>query len=371
MSNSKIPFLNLSAQNREVRDPLIKAFEEILDSGIYISNTNVSAFEESFNSTQKVPHTVACNSGTAALMLALQSIGVAPGDEIMVPGMTFIATIEAVVAVGATPVIIDVDSDSWNIDTEMARRKISTKTKAMIFVHLHGNPLGIIEAKNFCNENGLILVEDAAQAHLAEVDGVTVGNFGAVAAFSFYPGKNLGALGEGGCLSTTDATIYEKAMLIRNWGSREKYVHEIRGSNYRMDELQAAFLKIKLKELNKWTIRREGLAKNYDDFFDSVNIQRPSTRPCIRHTYHIYSILMDNRDDLRNYLSENSIESGIHYPSPINKMKPWIKYFANYSPTPVSEKFSRNCISLPLSDQHTENQIFKVIDVVDKFLAKN
>lgn len=371
MSDSKIPFLNVSAQNKEIRTSLLNAFEETLDSGNYISGSRVANFEKSFSTAHKVPFAVACNSGTSALMLALQAVGIQPGDEVLVPGMTFIATIEAVVAVGGVPVVVDVESKSWNLNVHFAKEKITAKTKAMIFVHLHGNPTGVADARRFCKENDLLLVEDAAQAHLAESDGKMVGSFGDVAAFSFYPGKNLGALGEGGCLTTTSSSIYEKAKLIRNWGSQRKYVHEIRGTNYRMDEIQAAFLDIKLKELNRWTIHREKLSKIYNSFFDSMNIQRPFTSEGTRHAYHIYAIKVQDRDGLRSFLSEHGIESGIHYPSAITKMEPWIEYFSQISICPVSENLSMEFLSLPLSDQHSTDDVTRVTNIVRDFFALN
>jgi dTDP-4-amino-4,6-dideoxygalactose transaminase len=371
MSDRTIPFLNISSQNKGIRDRLLQAFEEVLDSGVYISGSRVAKFEESFSNAIQVPYTVACNSGTSALMLGLQSLDIGSGDEVLVPGMTFIATIEAIVAVGATPVLVDVDSRSWNLNVDLARDKVTSKTKAMVFVHLHGNPAGVLEAKQFCVENGLLLIEDAAQAHLAEVNGSFVGSFGDVAAFSFYPGKNLGALGEGGCLTTSTSSLYEEAKLIRNWGSKQKYVHEIRGTNYRMDEIQAAFLEIKLRELDKWTQHREELSKIYNDFFDSFGIPRPFTSANIRHSFHIYSILTNDRDDLRNHLANNSIETGIHYPTAIAHMEPWKKYFSQTASTPVSERLAREFLSLPLSDQHSSEDLDRITEVIREYSTLN
>ena len=368
MSNKKIPFLNLSAQNSEIRTSLLSAFEEVLDSGVYVSSTRVAKFEQAFSSTLGVKYAVASNSGTSALILALESLGIGPGDEVIVPGMTFIATIEAVVAVGATPVLVDVNAKTWNLDIALAKEKLTTKTKVMIFVHLHGNPMGILDARQFCDDNGLFLVEDAAQAHLAAIGERLAGSFGDVAAFSFYPGKNLGALGEGGCLTTNNSSVHEKAMLIRNWGSRQKYEHEARGTNYRMDEIQGAFLEIKLRELDRWTKHRENLSIIYNDFFDEYEIQRPFTSHSNRHSFHIYAIVIDRRDDLRKYLLEQMIETGIHYPTSIAQMKPWQQYFLEASFKPVSEGLAKGFLSLPLSEQHSEDDIHKVTEAISEFL---
>jgi dTDP-4-amino-4,6-dideoxygalactose transaminase len=350
-----------------VRQELLQAFEEVLDSGVYISGPRVARFETSFAKSTGSSYAVACNSGTSALILALEAAGVKPGDEIMVPGMTFIATIEAVVAIGAVPVLIDVDPSTWNLDVELAKEKLSSKTKGMIFVHLHGNPSGILDAKSFCEENNLILIEDAAQAHLAQVGNRMVGSFGAAAAFSFYPGKNLGALGEGGCVTTNNPQFCEKAKLVRNWGSKQKYVHEMRGTNYRMDELQAAFLEIKLAELQRWTEKRRELSFIYNKLFDSMSIQRPMTTQGASHSFHIYAIVAEERDALREYLGEKSIETGIHYPDPIIKMKPWSNYFAPGASTPVSERLSESFLSLPLSDQHSVEDMTFVCESIRAF----
>lgn len=371
MSEGKVRFLDLSSQNKEVRQLLLQAFEEVLDSGVYISGPRVAQFETSFAKSTGSSYAVACNSGTSALILALEAAGVKPGDEVLLPGMTFIATIEAVVAVGGVPVLVDVDSSNWNLNVSLAKERLSSKTKAMIFVHLHGNPSGILDAKRFCDEYKLLLIEDAAQAHLAHINQKMVGSFGAAAAFSFYPGKNLGALGEGGCVTTNNSNIYEKAKLIRNWGSKQKYVHEIRGSNYRMDELQAAFLEIKLAELNRWTKKRQELSMIYNKLFDSMSIQRPSSNHNGSHSFHIYAIVTEARDSLREYLAAKSIETGIHYPDPIIKMKPWEQYFATGSSTPVSERLSQNFLSLPLSDQHSVDEITFVAESIREFFQIN
>lgn len=371
MSNRKIPFLNLSAQNSEIRQNLIAAFEAVLDSGTYVSGPNVAHFEKLFSTSVGSSHAVACNTGTSALILALQAGGVNPGDEVLVPGMTFIATIEAVVAVGGIPVLIDVDSINWNLNVNLAATMVTPKTKAMIFVHLHGNPAGILDARKFCDENQLLLIEDAAQAHLASFDQKMVGSFGDVAAFSFYPGKNLGAIGEGGCLTTNSLNIYEKAKLIRNWGSKQKYVHEIRGTNLRMDEIQAAFLSIKLCELPRWTKHRYELSLVYNELFDSLAIRRPFTSKNAVHSFHIYAIVLENRDALRSYLIERSIETGIHYPDPIVRMEPWMKFFSSVGATPISEELSRSFLSLPLSDQHSVEDIKYVRDVIQEFMSLN
>ncbi len=371
MSNRKIPFLNLTAQNREIRPSLMAAFGAVLDSGVYVSGPNVAHFEESFSTSIGTSHAVACNTGTSALILALQAGGINPGDEVLVPGMTFIATIEAVVAVGGVPVIVDVDSNNWNLNVILAATKVSSRTKAMIFVHLHGNPAGIMDARKFCDENQLLLIEDAAQAHLASIDQKMVGSIGDVAAFSFYPGKNLGAIGEGGCLTTNSLDIYNKAKLIRNWGSKQKYVHEIRGTNLRMDEIQGAFLNIKLAELPRWTKHRRDLSLIYNELFDSMGVRRPFTSDNVTHSFHIYAIVVKNRDALRNYLTERSIETGIHYPDPIVKMEPWMEFFSSVEATPMCEELSRGFLSLPLSDQHSIEDIKYVGNVIKEFMMLN
>lgn len=361
----KIKFLDLAAQNLEIREELIKIVPEVLDSGQYVSGKFVEQFESNFALAVNSKFAIACNSGTSALYLAMTACGIGPGDEVIVPNMTFIATIEAVVQTGATPVVIEVDGVSWNLNSELIASSVTSRTKAIIFVHLHGNPSGILEARQITRQHNLLLIEDAAQAHLAQTPAGKVGSIGDVAAFSFYPGKNLGAIGEGGCVTTSSDAIFEQAKLIRNWGSKFKYVHDVRGSNYRMDELQAAFLNIKLQKLPEWTNRRQGIATLYNSFFDKKGIQRPKIQKDHEHVYHIYSICIPNRDNFREYLTKNNIESGIHYPQAINQISPWKQFLSFSNGDGTSQFLAENFVSLPISDQLSLADVDYILEKIE------
>jgi dTDP-4-amino-4,6-dideoxygalactose transaminase len=361
----KVKFLDLAAQNLEVREELLKVVPKVLDSGQYVSGRFVEEFEFSFAKASTSKFAIACNSGTSALFLALTACGVGPGDEVIVPNMTFIATIEAVVQIGAKPVVLEVDFDNWNLNSSLIGESITSKTKAIIFVHLHGNPSGILQARQIATKYNLLLIEDAAQAHLAETPSGNAGSIGDAAAFSFYPGKNLGAIGEGGCVTTNSEEIFEKAKLIRNWGSKYKYKYDVRGSNYRMDELQAAFLNIKLKKLPEWTRRRQEIATLYNSFFDKKGIQRSQVQKDFEHVYHIYSICIPNRDNFREYLTENGIESGIHYPQAINEILPWKNFLSFKSGDGTSQFLAQNFVSLPISDQLSFEEVNYILEKLD------
>jgi dTDP-4-amino-4,6-dideoxygalactose transaminase len=346
---NKIRFMDLKLQNNYVREELIQHFLEVLDSGSYVSGKFVSQFEDSFASSHDAEFSIACNSGTSAIEIILKSLGLGPGDEVILPAMTFVATMEAVVSTGATPVLVDVDDVTWNLSADNVRRGMTIRTKAVIFVHLHGSSSGIREVSEVAREYGVHLIEDAAQAHLAKCGEVSVGNFGIAAGFSFYPGKNLGALGEGGAIVTNSKNLNDSARLIRNWGAKQKYSHLIRGSNFRMDEIQAGFLDIKLRNLHNWTLKRQELAKLYDAFFDSIGIQRPNTEG-IFHSYHIYAIRVPNRDGIAQELNDRGIETGIHYPHSLASMDPWREFFRVSQDPTVSTELSKSFLSLPLHE---------------------
>lgn len=349
MDLNKIRYMDLKSQNSYVREELIQHFLEVLDSGNYVSGKFVSQFENSFAKAHNAKFAIACNSGTSAIEIILKSLGLGPGDEVIMPAMTFVATMEAVVATGATPVLVDVDEVTWNLSAGSARSGVTARTKAIIFVHLHGSSSGISEVAEVAKEYGLHLIEDAAQAHLAKCGEVSVGNFGVAAGFSFYPGKNLGALGEGGAIVTNSKNLDESARLIRNWGAKQKYKHLIRGGNFRMDEIQAGFLDIKLKKLHNWTRKRQELAKIYDAFFDSVGIQRPYSTG-IFHSYHIYAIRVPNREEIAQELHNKGIETGIHYPQSLASMDPWRRFFRVSQDPAVSTRLSKSFLSLPLHE---------------------
>jgi dTDP-4-amino-4,6-dideoxygalactose transaminase len=363
---NKIKFIDLKSQNGYVREELTQHFLEVLDSGSYVSGKFVSQFENSFAKAHNAKFAIACNSGTSAIEIILKSLGLGPGDEVIIPAMTFVATMEAVVATGATPVLVDVDDVTWNLSADNVRRGVTALTKAVIFVHLHGSSSGISEVAEVAKEFGLDLIEDAAQAHLAKCGEISVGNFGVAAGFSFYPGKNLGALGEGGAIVTNSKDLDESARLIRNWGAKQKYNHLIRGGNFRMDEIQAGFLDIKLKNLHNWTLKRQELAKIYDHFFDSIGVQRPNNTG-IFHPYHIYAIRVSNRDQIAQELNRKGIDTGIHYPHTLDSMDPWRKFFRVNQETTVSTALSKSFLSLPIHESLSTDEVNYISQIFREF----
>lgn len=362
MDLNKIGFMDLKSQNGYVREELIQHFLEVLDSGNYVSGKFVSQFEDAFAKAHDAKFAIACNSGTSAIEIILKSLGLGPGDEVILPAMTFVATMEAVVATGATPVLVDVDDVTWNLSAASVRKGVTARTKAVIFVHLHGSSSGICEVAEVAKEYGVHLIEDAAQAHLAKCGGVFVGNFGVAAGFSFYPGKNLGALGEGGAIVTNSKSLDESARLIRNWGAKQKYNHLVRGGNFRMDEIQAGFLDIKLRNLLNWTLKRQELAKVYDSFFDSIGVQRPNNAG-IFHSYHIYAIRVSNRDEISQELNRNGINTGIHYPHSLASMDPWRKFFRVSEAPNVSTALSKTFLSLPLHESLSTDDLKYISEI--------
>jgi dTDP-4-amino-4,6-dideoxygalactose transaminase len=363
-----VKFLDLVKNNETFKEEFHQVLEQILNSGQFVSGQFVNQFENNFSSAIGTSHAVACNSGTSALYVALIACGIKQGDEVIVPSMTFVATIEAVVQVGAIPVLVDVDESHWNLNAERTASAITKNTRAIIFVHLHGNPGGISQIKNLAIEHNLILIEDAAQAHLASSGEKSAGSIGDIAAFSFYPGKNLGAIGEGGCVTTNSLDLYEKAKLVINWGSRIKYQHEIRGANFRMDEIQAAFLNIKLRKLSLWLARRNEVANLYNQFFDEISIVRPQTEVGNVHAYHIYAILVKNRQDLQLKLKSKGVETGVHYPYPISGLMPWAPYTKVSGDNSTSKKLADTFLSIPISDTIKNDEVSYIIENISNLI---
>jgi dTDP-4-amino-4,6-dideoxygalactose transaminase len=350
MRDKKIKLQNIRQQNLDLSDGLIQDLIELLDSGTYVSNISVENFEKEFSKYVEAKYAIGVSSGSSALEIGLRALGIKSGDEVIVPSLTFIATIEAVLTVGAVPVLIDVNKNTWNLDPVCLGDAISKKTKAVIPVHLHGRLADMENITKIAEENNIRVVEDAAQAHGASRNGKTAGSIGDIAAFSFYPGKNLGALGEAGAITTNNQIYFENSKLIRNYGSREKYKHITRGNNFRMDELQGKFLIRKLGYLNKWTEQRIKNAKIYDQILDDLNIPH-TIEDEGRHVYHIYSVLVENRDKVMSEMKSNGVEVSIHYPVPCHKQegyKNFVKLGSNLSQT---EYITSRLLSLPMDER--------------------
>jgi dTDP-4-amino-4,6-dideoxygalactose transaminase len=354
--NESIPLQNLLKQNNSLRNELIADFIKVLDSGKYVNGPGVELFEKQFAEYVGANYCVGVSTGSSAVELGLKSVGVGKGDEVIVPSLTFIASIEAILECDAVPVLIDIDKETWNIDPKLIEQAISPKTRAILPVHLHGRLANMKEILPIAKKYDLKVVEDSAQGHGAQRGEFRAGSCSDVAAFSFYPGKNLGALGEAGAITSDNEEIREWVTRARNYGSKVKYVHESRGNNFRLDEVQSSFLSTKLKHLDKWIEKRISAARLYDSILDSYGIIRTSTDEG-RHVYHIYSVLVSNRDKVMDHLNNKNIGASSHYPIPCHLQtgyKPFVKLGSSLE---VTEDISSRLLSLPIDENITSHQV--------------
>jgi len=343
-----VPFLDLRGQHQEIREELDAAIAGVLDSGQYVLGPAVAGFEAAFASYCDAGHAVALNSGTSALHLALLAADVGPGDEVITVSMTFVATVAAIVYTGAAPVMVDVDLDTWTMDPAQIEAAITPRTKAIMPVHLHGLMADMSAINEIASARGLTVIEDAAQAHGAERDGNRAGSAGALACFSFYPGKNLGALGEGGAMVTNDADLADRVRILRDWGASRKYHHDVLGFNYRMDGIQGAVLGVKLRHLERWTEARWSAAAAYEKVLAPLGICRPKEPQNARHVYHVYAVRSTDRVAAQTVLDAAGIGHGIHYPVPVHLQPAFEGYGKGRGSLPVSEAVADEFLSLPM-----------------------
>ena len=373
-----VPFLDLKAQYNDIKIEIDERFEDIIENTGFILGKHVDEFELGFKALQESKFCIGVSSGTDALHIALQVIGIGQGDTVIVPTNTFIATAEAVSLCGATPIFVDCD-EYFNIDTLKLQDYLSDLSikhralpKAIIPVHLYGQPANMDGITTLADEYGIKVVEDACQAHLARWQGKRAGNFGAFGAFSFYPGKNLGAFGEAGALITNDEDLYRKAKMFRQHGEIERYHHEIIGHNYRMEAFQGAVLATKLKYIEAWTRERQENAAFYSELLSDIEeIETPKQREGAESVYHLYVIQTDDRDGLQNYLMENGISTGLHYPVPLHLQKAYKHIGYKKNDFPVAEKAAKRILSLPMFPELNEKQIRYVCDKIKGFFGRN
>lgn len=363
----KVNFIDLKAQYLSIKDEVNKEIQAVLESSAFAAGPFVKNFEENFASAHQSGYCVGVNSGTSALHIAMMALGIGPGDEVIVPANTFFATPEAVSLCGATPVFVDCEPEYYNIDPDKMKEAITGKTKAIIAVHLYGQPARMDLLSAIAEENNLLLIEDCAQAHLAEYKGRPVGTFGICGCFSFYPGKNLGAYGEAGAVITNDEVLYEKMMALRDHGSSKKYFHDYVGHNYRMEGLQGAVLNVKLKHLKEWTdsrIRNAGLYRKYLKGVDSVIL--PQVLHGVEHVYHLFVVRLQERERLMKFLQDKEIYTGIHYPIPCHRQKAYESLQIEKS-LPVAEKYAHEILSLPMYAELSEKEIEYVCSEIKEF----
>jgi dTDP-4-amino-4,6-dideoxygalactose transaminase len=352
-----IPFLDLKAQYRGIREEVTAAVHEVLESGQFVLGEAVAAFEREFAAYCGVAHAVAVNSGTSALHLALLAAGVKPGDEVITVPFTFVATAAAVTYTGARPVFVDIDPYSCTLDVNQLGRAITKRTRAILPVHLHGRPADMDPILEIARRRGLLVVEDAAQAHGAEYKGRRAGSLGDLGCFSFYPGKNLGACGEGGLATTNNAAYARTLRMLRDWGQEQKYHHVLRGYNYRMEGIQGAVLRVKLRRLEEWTEARRSRARLYDQLLRGAGVRTPSDAPHDRHVYHVYAVRAPRRDALQRALHARGVQTGIHYPVPVHMQPAYADLGYRPGAFPHAERAAREVLSLPMYPELTGTQI--------------
>jgi len=368
---SPLPVVELRAQYAALREEVAQALQEVVDSTLFILGPKVAEFEEAFAAYTGTRYCVGVNSGTSALHLALICADVGAGDEVITVPMTFISTSWAISYVGATPVFVDVDPATYTIDVAQVERKITRKTKALLPVHLYGQPADMEPLLEISERHGIPIIEDAAQAHGAAYFGKRAGAFGVCGCFSFYPAKNLGAYGEGGAVVTNDPQIDARLRALRHHAQSERYYHDELGFNYRMDGFQGAVLSIKLKYLEEWTEQRRLLAARYKERLADLPLQLPAEAPDRRHVWHLFVILHPERDRIRRELEARGILSSLHYPVPIHLQKAYRHLGHRPGDFPVTEKISRECLTLPLFPEMTAPQQDRVIEALHEILGRN
>lgn len=362
-----IPFVDLKAIYRRLQPEIDEAVSKTLASGWYILGAEVTAFEEAFAAYLGREYAVGVASGTDAVMLALRACGIGPGDEVITVSHTAVATVVAVELAGATPVLVDIEPGTLTLDPAAFESAITRRTKAVIPVHLYGCPASMDEILTIARRNDLLVIEDCAQAHGAFYKDKMVGSMGDVAAFSFYPTKNLGALGDGGAVATDRPEIADRLRMLRQYGWRERYVSDIAGYNSRLDELQAAILRVRLRYLDQENDTRRGLAAIYDTGMAGLAVDHTVTRKTDHHVYHLYTLFTERRDQLKAFLRERGIETAIHYPVPVHLQPAYTRLGYGPGSLPVTERAARTILSLPMYPDLTPAFAERVIEAVAAF----
>jgi dTDP-4-amino-4,6-dideoxygalactose transaminase len=361
-----IPFLDLKAQYQSIKPEIDAAVAHVLDTGQFILGEEVGRFEQEFAAYVGARQGVALNSGTSALHLALLAAGIGPGDEVITTPFTFVATVSAIRYTGAIPVFVDIDLDSYTIDVTKIEAAITERTKAVIPVHLYGQAADMDPILDIARRHGLRVIEDACQAHGTEYKGRRVGSLGDAGAFSFYPGKNLGAYGEGGLAVTSHAEMAHTMRMLRDWGQEKKYHHVLKGYNYRMDGIQGAILRVKLRYLADWTDARRVRAASYGVLLAGSGVQTPAEMSYSRHVYHVYAVRTPDRAALQRNLQSQGIQTGIHYPVPVHLQEAHADLGYRIGDFPVAEQAANEVLSLPMYPEMSFTQLEAVVAAVQQ-----
>jgi dTDP-4-amino-4,6-dideoxygalactose transaminase len=364
-----IPYLDLQSQYRSIKPEIDAAVLRVLDSAQFVLGEEVAAFEREFAEYCGAREAIAVNSGTSALHLALLAAGIGPGDDVITVPFTFVATAAAIQYAGATPRFVDVDPRTYTMVPDQIERAITPRTKAIMPVHLYGHAADMDPILDVARRRGLVVIEDAAQAHGAEYKGRRCGSLGELAGFSFYPGKNLGAYGEGGAVVTGDPALAKKIRLLRAWGEERRYEHSMKGFNYRMDGIQGAILRVKLRHLEDWTEARRARAADYRRAFRDTGVGVPIELDGCRHVYHVYAVRLRSRDAARESLQKAGIHTGVHYPIPVHLQPAYADLGYGAGEFPVSETVASEVLSLPMYPELTTAQIEEVASALLSTLA--
>jgi dTDP-4-amino-4,6-dideoxygalactose transaminase len=361
-----VPFLDLKAQYRQVKPEIDAAVARVMDNVQFVQGPEVEAFERRFARYCNVERCLAVNSGTSALHLALLAAGVGAGDEVITVSMTFVATTAAILYSGAKPVFVDVDPVSWTMNPDLIEAAITPRTKAILPVHLHGLMADMDPIMEIARRHGLLVIEDAAQAHGAEYKGRRAGSIGDLGCFSFYPGKNLGAYGEGGAVVSNDPELSRRIALLRDWGQESKYNHVMPGYNYRMDGIQGAILNVKMNYIEAWTEARRAVAAQYDRLLSKHSLTRPTPPPHSRHVYHVYAVELSQRDSVQKALQSAGIGTGIHYPIPVHLQKAYADLGCENAILPITKALGKRFLSLPIYAEIQPEQVAEVVVELEK-----
>ncbi|MFK4539631.1 dTDP-4-amino-4,6-dideoxygalactose transaminase [Bradyrhizobium ottawaense] len=361
-----IPFLDLKAQYSQIKPEIDAAVARAIGSAQFVLGPEVAAFEQRFAEYCRIAHCRAVNSGTSALHLALVAAGIGPGDEVITVSMTFVATTAAILYSGARPVFVDVDPVTWTMDPASIEAAVTPRTKAILPVHLHGLVADMDPIMSIARRHGLLVIEDAAQAHGAEYKGRRAGSIGDLGCFSFYPGKNLGAFGEGGAVVTDQPELARRVSLLRDWGQDSKYNHVVAGYNYRMDGIQGAVLNVKMDYIEAWTEARRAVAAEYDRLLSNLSSARPRPPSYSRHVYHVYAVRLSRRDEALSALHSAGIGTAIHYPVPVHLQKAYAELGYGLGDLPVTETLASEFLSLPIYPELLPKQVAEIVSKLKK-----
>jgi dTDP-4-amino-4,6-dideoxygalactose transaminase len=365
-----IPWIDLKAQHETIRAEIREAIERVLDSCEFALGSEVAAFEAEFAAYSGARHGIALNSGTSALHLALLAAGVGHGDEVITVPFTFVATVAAILYVGARPEFVDIDAHSYTMDVTQIELAITKRTKAILPVHLYGQPADLDPILEIAQRHNLTVIEDAAQAHGAEYKGRRVGSVGDLGCFSFYPSKNLGAYGEGGMVLTNRPEYERRIRMLRDWGQEKKYYSVLKGYNYRMEALQGAILRVKLRHLEAWTEARRKHAAQYDALLAGSGVQTPQAMAYARHVYHVYAVRTPKRATVQEALAAEGIQSVVHYPFPIHLLPAYVDLGYSLGDFPQAEKMAEEELSLPVYPELSNGNISQIARVLHQSLNK-